>query len=133
MSKSSLTYRLDDDVTFAFPMLAFLLTPVDPDDSVVLVDTGMSDGSDYMRHRGRTVGPPGSGPDPLVAALNEKDISPTDIDVVVLTHLHHDHAANINLFDDAEFFVQRLEIDAACDPLPALANTYVDGDRRDAP
>ncbi|WP_164974693.1 N-acyl homoserine lactonase family protein [Halegenticoccus tardaugens] len=127
--KSSLTYRIDRGRTFTFPVFSFLVLPADPDtDSVVLVDTGLKGtDSEYMRRRGRTVGAPGGGPEPLCAGLDHHGVTPDDIDMVVLTHLHHDHAANIDLFSNAEFVVQRKEVVAARNPLPIVANAYIEG------
>ena len=128
-TKSALTYRVDRGMDFEFPIYAFLVVPVDPDDeTVVLVDTGLvSTDSAYMRGRGRDVGAPGGGAQPLVDGLAEYGYVPKDVDIVVLTHLHHDHTANIDRFDDAEFVVQRRELDAARDPIPILASAYRDG------
>lgn len=128
-SKSSLTYRTDREIEFAFPALAFLVVADAPEEeTVILVDTGVK-GSDsaYMRSRGRTVGEPGGGPKPVLDGLARHGFAPDDVATVVLTHLHHDHAANIECFPDAEFVVQRAEIAAAREPLPVLANTYIDG------
>lgn len=37
-------------------------------------------------------------------------IDPRDVPTVVLTHLHYDHAGNLGLFHNAEFFVQDSEV-----------------------
>jgi N-acyl homoserine lactone hydrolase len=126
--KSALTYRVDRGLDFEFAVFAFLLTAADPDDeTVILVDTGLAGTeSAYMRGRGRVVGPPGGGPDPLRAALADHGLASGDIETVVMTHLHHDHAANMALFADASFVVQRAEVAAARDPLPIVGNAYID-------
>ena len=126
--KDGLTYRFDRDVEVAFPVLAFVLTADDADDeTTVLVDTGVKPESDpYMRGRGRSVGPPGGGPEPLRDGLAEHGLSPSDVDTVVLSHLHHDHSSNNDLFPDAEFLVHREELAAARDPLPVFRRSYPD-------
>lgn len=125
-TKGALTYRVDECVEVAFPVLTFLIRADDPgDDTAILVDTGVNpSGSAYMQEQDRTVGPPGGGPTPLRDGLADHGLVPSDIDTVVLTHLHHDHAANIQLFDTAEFLVQRAELDTARNPLPVFERSY---------
>lgn len=124
--KDALTYRTDRDLTVTFPVYTFLITPTDPtDDTRILVDTGlMPADATYLADRNRTVGPPGGGPEPLIDALATSGHTPDDIDHVILTHLHHDHASNIDLFPNAEIFVQTDELDAATDPYPVMAQSY---------
>lgn len=126
--KDALTYRLDRHIEFAFPVHSFLVLPDDPaDSSVVLMDTGVKSEDDpYMRSQERTIGPPGGGPEPLLEGLAEHGLDTSDIDQIVLTHLHHDHAANNGLFPDAEFFVQRSELEAARNPRPVFEFGYPD-------
>lgn len=113
------------------PVFSFLLTAADPaDDTAVLVDTGMeAPDSDGLVH-GRQVGL-GRGFEPLREGLEERGLSPTDVDYVVLSHLHHDHAAHTDRFTEAEVVVQRAELDAAADPLPTVRRAYND-DHREA-
>lgn len=124
--KDALTYRTDRELTVTFPVYTFLITSTDPtDDTRILVDTGlMPADADYLAERNRTVGPPGGGPEPLIDALATSGHTADDIDYVILTHLHHDHASNIDLFSNAEFFVQTDELDAATDPFPVMAQSY---------
>jgi len=127
-SKSALTYRTDRDLEVEFAVYAFLIVADDPDnDTVILVDTGLnSEKSAYMRERDRNVGLPGGGPEPLLDGLMAEGYAPDDVDVVVLTHLHHDHTANISLFENSEFVVQERELAAARDPVPILSKPYRD-------
>lgn len=123
--KDSLTYKLDREVKVEFPVLSFLVTADDPDDdTVILVDTGVKEADDdYIVGRDKQVGPPGGGPDPLVDGLAEQGLAPADVDHVIITHLHHDHTSNNELFTEAEFLVQRGELEAFHDPIPLFANT----------
>ena len=53
-------------------------------------------------------------PDQAVSAqLREKGIEPADVKVVVMTHLHSDHASAIAEFPEATFVVSKPEWDAA--------------------
>jgi N-acyl homoserine lactone hydrolase len=62
--------------------------------------------------------------DLLVNRLDALGLAPTDVDVVVLSHLHYDHAGGAELFTKAELVVQRDEYAAAHYPPPALASFY---------
>jgi glyoxylase-like metal-dependent hydrolase (beta-lactamase superfamily II) len=126
LPKGRLTYRVDQDIEFAFPLLSFLILSEDTDDeTAILVDTGVkSSDSQYMRKRERHIGGSGGGPEPLERGLSEFGLVPEDIDYVVLTHLHYDHASNNDLFSDSEFLIQRTEYETARKPLPMFETTY---------
>ncbi|MBX3030608.1 MAG: N-acyl homoserine lactonase family protein [Chloroflexi bacterium] len=49
-------------------------------------------------------------------ALRDAGIDPRDVEHVVLTHLHWDHAGNCDLFPEARVVVQREELRYAIDP-----------------
>lgn len=51
-----------------------------------------------------------------INALKGIGVRPEDIDYVILTHLHWDHAANNHLFPNAKFLVQRDELRYAYAP-----------------
>lgn len=52
----------------------------------------------------------------LLEALTEKGLAPRDIRTVFLSHLHFDHANNIDLFPDAAFYVGATEWEYAQRP-----------------
>ena len=54
----------------------------------------------------------------LLKALAARGLKPTDIPTVFLSHLHFDHAHNVDLFAHARFIVSRREWDYAGDPHP---------------
>ncbi|HAV10011.1 MAG TPA: hypothetical protein DCX22_00080 [Dehalococcoidia bacterium] len=60
----------------------------------------------------------------LEAGLATVEMSPDDIDTVILTHLHHDHAEYIERFRKAELIVQREELAFALDPHPFYSELY---------
>ncbi len=47
----------------------------------------------------------------LLNALSNKNLSPEDIDIVILTHLHWDHALNVDLFKNSRIYVSENELD----------------------
>ena len=83
----------------------------------ILVDTGLSDKMivDGIGWGGYVTA---GGEQAVLDALRSEGLTPADIDTVILTHLHLDHAGNIQLFKDARIIVQKEEIDECCNPLP---------------
>jgi glyoxylase-like metal-dependent hydrolase (beta-lactamase superfamily II) len=71
--------------------------------------------------------------DPIVASLAARNLAPEDIDMVILSHLHFDHAGGgirregdrfITTFPRAEYVVQRLEWEIATAGYPELRAAY---------
>lgn len=87
----------------------------------ILVDTGSPD-EEYCRQHQRTIRR-GAGEEPR-AALKAAGFEPESIDIVVLTHLHWDHAGNVGLVPDVPHIVQREELRYAVAPLPAHIRGY---------
>ncbi len=49
----------------------------------------------------------------LIQQLEDLQLSPTDIDLLALSHFHFDHAGAANAFSDATLLIQRAEYEAA--------------------
>ncbi|MFB6119017.1 N-acyl homoserine lactonase family protein [Halosegnis sp.] len=62
------------------------------------------------------------------AQLAEAGYAPEDIDYLLLTHLHSDHAGHVDLFPDAEVLVRTEELRHAFWPVPIQDLFYLDGD-----
>ena len=88
----------------------------------ILVDSGMAEIA-TITSRLRVEGW-GGGHTSLVKALAAEGLVPDDINFVVLTHLHFDHAENLDLFPNACVVVQRRELFAAVDPVPSQRIFY---------
>lgn len=56
--------------------------------------------------------------------LREIGVMPEDIEIVILIHLHWDHASNNGLFKNATFLVQKKELEYASSPLPVHLKGY---------
>jgi len=54
----------------------------------------------------------------LLKALDARGLRPSDIPVVFLSHLHFDHAHNVDLFAHARFLVSRCEWEYVSSPHP---------------
>ncbi len=110
------------------PVSAFLIRL--SDDSLVLVDTGMSRlhvADPELTWRGspseNALVPTMRPEDSLLFRLAQLEVAPQDIDYVVNTHLHFDHAGNNDLLGGAKFFVQREQYEQAKDN-PSFPNQY---------
>jgi glyoxylase-like metal-dependent hydrolase (beta-lactamase superfamily II) len=116
------TYLTDHGVEFNGAMISYLITSDNPDDDfVAVVDTGVD--LDQVERSGRKL-TQGGGEQPFIDFLKEEGYEPADVDYVILTHLHYDHAGNNALFPNAEILVQRAEWEAAQNPLPTMERVY---------
>lgn len=92
-------------------------------DAVILFDTGLSPraipgllrNDPMARFRDE---------DLLVHRLDSLGMQRDDVDLVVLSHLHYDHAGGAQLFSESELVVQRDEFTYAHNPAPFLAPFY---------
>jgi N-acyl homoserine lactone hydrolase len=86
----------------------------------ILVDTGCDAGSYASGPM-----PPVEDVESLEQNLSRFGLSIKDIDAVILTHLHFDHAAFLNKFIHCPIFVQQRELRAALNPYPYFSSLYV--------
>lgn len=75
------------------------------DGRTILVDTGFGEIAAQERNRALTIHP--------VEALRRFGIDPLAIEDIVVTHLHYDHAGNLDSFPNARFHVQDREVSYA--------------------
>ena len=85
----------------ASPLDYFIWAIVGPS-RVFVVDTGFS--REMAGHRGRLL------TNPIEAGLAAIGIRPADVDDVIITHMHYDHAGNRELFPRARYHVQDREM-----------------------
>ena len=88
----------------------------------VLIDSGMA-AIELITKRLKVNGW-GGGHEALTRVLAGEGLAPGDIDHIVLTHGHFDHADNLDLFPDACVVLQRDELHHAADPVPSQRNFY---------
>jgi glyoxylase-like metal-dependent hydrolase (beta-lactamase superfamily II) len=102
------------------PVPAFLVEH--PTAGPLLVDTGLhpSVAVDPTENLGRVLGAGGGfrmdHDQALHQQLRARGVDPRDVRVVVMTHLHYDHASGVSEFPDATFVVDEAEWAAATAP-----------------
>lgn len=114
IEKSILTYLTDCGETSRIPRVMWFIESREPNPKRIMVDTS-AESSEVAEH---IIGENLSrrpGQEPL-NAMRGIGVRPEEIDYVVLTHLHWDHAANNHLFPNAKFIVQRDELRYAYAP-----------------
>lgn len=115
--KALMTYGLGfDDLT---PMYIYLWY-IDGLEKRVVVDTGA------------TVENPRIATFPNVEKIQSVEeglakvgVEASEIDIVIITHLHHDHIELASKFPQAKFVVQKAELEEALNPHPLFAAGYV--------
>jgi glyoxylase-like metal-dependent hydrolase (beta-lactamase superfamily II) len=101
------------------PIPAFLVRH--PQAGPILIDTGFhpSVAADPKRNLGQLAGrfqrTRMDHDQAVTVQLGRRGLGPADIRMVVMTHLHFDHASAVSEFPDATFVVDRAEWDAASD------------------
>lgn len=106
---------------------------VDTGKKKILIDTGY--GSKLPEKQQRIIG--AEEGDPLLQSLSDQGVSPEEIDKVILSHLHFDHAGGatrvnedadtVPAFPEADYFVQRREWVVATANFPELEGAYPQG------
>ena len=97
-----------DDHDLYMPLDYFVWAIHRPGEKPVIVDTGFGDAA--AEARGRVI------TRPLVAGLHAAGIDPDEVEHVILTHLHYDHAGSIGTFPKAMFHVATAEMAFATGP-----------------
>ena len=105
---------LENDFTMSSPYLGFLITGPN---RALIVDTGINE---KFIVDGKAWGalPAEGGAAYLEKALADQGLKADDIDTVVITHLHNDHAGNCHLFKHARMVFQKDEWLNLLNPYP---------------
>jgi len=114
--KSRQTYRLNLGQQLA---LVNYVWYIDGTKERILIDAGGS--AEYFRRFGIPV----EEIQTLDSGLNKVGVSFSDIDLIILTHLHTDHIAQASRFPKAKFLIQKDELEFGRNPHPAIASSYV--------
>jgi N-acyl homoserine lactone hydrolase len=106
--------RITDDFTISAPYLGFLLQNGNHN---IVVDNGIS--SKFIVDGRAWAGLLAEGGESFILkALSACKIAPQDIETVIYTHLHNDHAGNCGTFKNATHIFQEDEWQNLIEPLP---------------
>ena len=120
-----MTYQKGYGKRIWLPIWAFL---VRGDKHNILVDTGLDENelftpAGFIEETGLT-------PASLVDCLAKENLTVSDIDIIINTHLHDDHCGNNSLFGKAVFYVHKSEVDFCNAPHPLdhrYDNYFIEG------
>ena len=118
VDKSLLTYLRNMGTVVTIPHVVWLIEGAP---EKILVDTGPPSPEEASRYGFTLERSPDEDP---IRALAAVGVTPEDIGVVILSHLHWDHASNNHLFPRARILVQREELRYAIAPLPTGLRGY---------
>lgn len=112
--KGDFSPGFDDALVWTVPYLGYLLQNGKQN---VLVDNGIHDryivdGKAFHDY------PATGGAQFVIDALKKEGLKTSDIDAVIYTHLHNDHAGNPSLFPNAKHYTQKRELENLYFPLP---------------
>ncbi|GAH66802.1 unnamed protein product [marine sediment metagenome] len=116
MDKSMVTYRL------GFGQMAIQVAYVWYIEGLkekILVDAGVS--AEYLSQKRGMLA---RDIQPLESGLRKVGLTPDDIDLVIITHLHSDHVAEARKFFKARFLIQKDELEFAQNPHVTVAGQY---------
>jgi N-acyl homoserine lactone hydrolase len=118
VEKSAMTYLSGFGVRINLPVW---VAAIEGNGIRALVDTGIRDHEAWDREINPCWREPG---ETIEGALAELGWSSGDVDIVVNSHLHRDHAENNTVFGNARFVVSRAEWEYAADPIPTQRRLY---------
>jgi N-acyl homoserine lactone hydrolase len=129
ISRAALSSAVSGTDKFMIPVAFFLIKHPNGN---VLFDTGDNDkvitDTTYWGPMASLLDKGVSADLAIDAQLAKAGVSPSDINYVILGHMHLDHAGNVGKFPKATIVVQRDEIANAFYPKPGTACCYVPGD-----
>ena len=124
-SKGIFSAGLDPDIMLEIPYIGYLLQNGKQN---ILVDTGIHE-DNIVDGKGWGGCPSEGGNKYVIEALKKECLKAKDIDTVIYTHLHHDHAGGALLFPEAAIYYQKDEFLNLLNPLPTQ-KIHSDYDKR---
>ena len=119
LPKQTCTYRMYREVTYEAPCIMWYIKGTKNN---IIVDLGPPDPDQCLENHGYVI-KRGKEQEP-VNALKSIGLSPDDVKIVLVTHLHWDHALGFHLFKNARFLIQRKEVEYAIAPPPCHRSIY---------
>ena len=113
LPKQTCMYRMYREITYKAPCIMWYIEGTKND---IIVDLGPPDPEQCLENHGLVI-TRNESQEPI-NALRSAGVTPDDVKIVILTHLHWDHAYGFHIFKNAKFLIQRREIAYAIAPLP---------------
>jgi glyoxylase-like metal-dependent hydrolase (beta-lactamase superfamily II) len=117
VEKSKMTYMANYGTTVTLPTIAFYIKGAEQN---ILVDTGASAAQMAVYEPNQA----GHDVQSFEEALETQGLKPEDIDIVIHTHLHHDHIGNTRKCKNAKVILQEAELRFALAAHPLFAAVY---------
>jgi N-acyl homoserine lactone hydrolase len=112
-------YRMYREVTYEAPCVMWYIKGTKNN---IIIDLGPPDPEQSLKNYGWEI-KRSKKQEPL-NALKSIPLSPDDVKIVIVTHLHWDHTGGFHLFKNAKFLIQRKEMEYAIAPLPSHRPIY---------
>jgi N-acyl homoserine lactone hydrolase len=119
LPKQTCMYRMYREVTYEAPCIMWYIKGTANN---IIVDLGPPEPAQCLENHGLVIRR--SKSQEPANALNALGLSPDDVKLVVLTHLHWDHACGFHLFKNARFLIQKKEVEYAIAPLSCHRTLY---------
>ncbi len=109
--KSMMTYQYGQGEVYTIPIYSWLIKG---NEKTILVDTGEMNPI-QSQDREKAIG---GKIHTFESGLDRHGLTPSDIDIVIHTHLHMDHCENDYKCENARFYIHEAELAAVHDPHP---------------
>jgi glyoxylase-like metal-dependent hydrolase (beta-lactamase superfamily II) len=119
LPKQSCMYRMHREITYPAPCVIWYIQGTKGN---IVVDLGPQSPEQCLMNHGMVINK--SENQLPVNACKSAGFSADDVKTVILTHLHWDHVGAFSLFRNAQFVVQKKEIECAINPLPCFRWLY---------
>lgn len=119
LPKQTCMYRMYREITYEAPCIMWYIQGTKHN---IIVDLGPPDPEQCLENHNLVIRR--TAAQEPINALKSVGLSPEDVQTVILTHLHWDHAQGFHIFNNANFLVQKKEIEYAIAPLPCHHYIY---------
>ncbi|RLB05178.1 MAG: hypothetical protein DRG83_03095 [Deltaproteobacteria bacterium] len=120
VDQSLLTYRMGMGTKAT---VAFGCYYVEADGMKIMIDTGPAP-PEHSAKWHKQVGPQIEPDQQSFIQLEKRGVRPEEIDMILLTHLHWDHAYHLEKYPNAKIYVSKTELAFALNPLPPFFFSY---------